>query len=392
VPTTTPGIYRRGSRYVVRFRDPQGRQRQRSACTLAEARALKAALVADVRRGEYRALSRVSFADYAREWIAGYQGRTGRGIRPETLADYARDLELHALPYFGRRLLAEIEPRDVKGFARTLADAGKAPATVRAVMAPVRALFATAVEEGLIRHNPAAGLRLAGGAARPQPKALSPEELARLIEAMPAGQPRLIVRFLAATGLRSGELVALTWQDLDLAERRVHVRARIYRGRRDAPKSRYGIRQVPLSEQLARDLAAHRLASRFCADGDPVFASEAGTPLDSSNFARRYLKPAAQAAGLLDEEGRPWPSYHTLRHTCASNLLRAGASPKQAQLWLGHHAAAFTLDTYTHLLPDDLPDGDILDRFGGVGGVNKGSTQAPEKAGGATPLDSRRKR
>ena len=92
--TSTPGIFKRGSRYVVVFRDPQGKQRKRSARTLAEARELKATLTADVRRGEYRALSKVTFAEYAPEWIASYQGRTSRGIRPETLADYRADLGL----------------------------------------------------------------------------------------------------------------------------------------------------------------------------------------------------------------------------------------------------------------------------------------------------------
>src|SRR5580693_3953722 len=90
--TSSPGIYKRGSRYVVIFRDPHGRQRKRSARTLAEARDLKATLTADVRRGEYRTLSKVTFAEYAAEWITSYQGRTSRGIRPETLADYRRDL------------------------------------------------------------------------------------------------------------------------------------------------------------------------------------------------------------------------------------------------------------------------------------------------------------
>src|SRR6266581_9254390 len=92
--TGTPGIYKRGSRYVVVFRDPNGRQRKQSARTLAEARDVKAMLTADVRRGEYRALSKVTFTEYAAEWIESYTGRTSRGIRPETLADYRRDLGL----------------------------------------------------------------------------------------------------------------------------------------------------------------------------------------------------------------------------------------------------------------------------------------------------------
>src|SRR5947199_9350925 len=70
VKTSTPGIYKRGGRYVVIFRDPHGKQRKRSARTLAEARDVKATLTADVKRGEYRSISKVTFADYAKEWEA----------------------------------------------------------------------------------------------------------------------------------------------------------------------------------------------------------------------------------------------------------------------------------------------------------------------------------
>jgi hypothetical protein len=92
--TATPGIYKRGSRYVVTFRDPLGRQRKRSARTLAEARNLKAELTADVRRGEYRAQSKVTFAEYAPEWIGSYAGRTSRGVREATRDDYRKQLGL----------------------------------------------------------------------------------------------------------------------------------------------------------------------------------------------------------------------------------------------------------------------------------------------------------
>jgi integrase len=52
--------------------------------------------------------------------------------------------------------------------------------------------------------------------------------------------------------------------------------------------------------------------------------------------------------------GVAWASFHTLRHSCATMLFRAGKNPKQVQAWLGHHAASFTMDAYVHLLPDDV--------------------------------------
>lgn len=358
--TATPGIYRRGSRYVVMYRDPHGRQRKRSARTLAEARALKSAVQADVHRGEYRELSRVGFAEYVAEWADTYQGRTGRGLRPATRADYQRTLELYALPFFGRRRLVEIEPRDVKAFARQLAKQGLKPNSVRNIVNPLRALLATAVEEGLIRSNPAAGLRLAtaAGAAGEPVRSLTPEELAALIEATPP-QWRLFVRFLGHTGLRIGEAVALRWEHIDLGRRRVLVRERIYRGTVDGPKSRYGRRDVPLSPGMAQDLWDHRKSSLHAADQDPVFASQTGTPINSANLYSRVFKPAAKRAGV------GWAGFHTLRHTAGTMFFRAGWNAKQVQMVLGHHSPAFTLETYVHLLPNDLPDPGFLDAMEG---------------------------
>jgi integrase len=364
VKTSTPGIYKRGSRYVLIFRDPHGRQRKRSARTLAEARDLKATLTADVKRGEYRALAKVTFADYAAEWIEGYQGRTSRGIRPETLADYRRDLGLTAdgnpsgdgaLAFFGRMQLATIEPRDVKRYAATLAERGLAPGSVRNLLAPVRALLATAFEEGLIRSNAAAGLRVVQRIehdAEAQAKALTEEELRELLAEIP-DEWREFFELLAQTGLRIGEAVALTWKDIDLGKQRLIVRKRLYRGRMDAPKSRYGRRTIPLSRGLTQ--ALWRLRGPAAPDEAPVFPSKNGGFLDPSNVAARVLKPAARRAGV------PWVGFHTFRHTCATMLFRHGLNAKQAQMWLGHHSPAFTLATYVHLLPDDLPNADFLD-------------------------------
>lgn len=348
--TGTPGIFRRGSRYIVRYRDADGRQRQRTARTMVEARRLKAAMNADVARGEHRELSRETFAEYAQEWGATYQGRTGSGIRPHTLKDYTRDLEMHVTPVLGKRRLSAIELRDIKKLARVLADKGLAPSTVRNIIAPVRALFATAVEEGVLRHNPALGLRLPGTRPGPeQVKALTPEQLALLIDKTP-DEWKLLVRFVAATGLRIGEVVALRWEHIDFERRRVLVRERRYKETVDAPKSRYGRRDVPISTEMAKALKRARASSRYPGPLAPVFPTLRGTPHRPENLLRRVLKESAKGAGV------PWAGWHTLRHTCATDLFRAGASAKQVQIWLGHHSPAFTLGTYVHLLAEDLPD------------------------------------
>jgi hypothetical protein len=128
VRTRTPGIFKRGNGYVVRFRDLSGKQRQRAARTLVEARRLRLELGADVSRGEYRPDIKITFAAYAERWRESYAGRTARGLRPETRAEYARDLG-PAVERLGRMRLAEITPADVKDYARALEAQGLRPAT-----------------------------------------------------------------------------------------------------------------------------------------------------------------------------------------------------------------------------------------------------------------------
>jgi integrase len=79
-----------------------------------------------------------------------------------------------------------------------------------------------------------------------------------------------------------------------------------------------------------------------------VFASQAGTRLDTDNVRNRVIRPAGEKARV------PWCGWHTFRHTCASILFAEGRNVVQVQRWLGHHAPSFTLDTYVHLLEDDI--------------------------------------
>jgi integrase len=351
--TGTPGIFKRGpGSYVVVYRDTTGKQRKKCARTLAEARTVKSTLTADVKRGEYMEESRIVFADYAATWIQTYGGRTSRGIRPVTLADYRRSLGLDAegkptgsgaVEFFGRTPLRAIRPQDVKRYASSVASRGVARNTVRLAVAPVRALLATAFEEGLIRSNPAAGLRLAH-VARDAPesdrvKAMSEDELRRLLAEIP-DRHRLLVEFLAQTGLRISEALALTKADIDFGRRRVMVRRRLYAGELAPPKTKHGRRDVPLSPTLAQ-----RLWTLLAREPDEtvIFTGD-----------RSKLYAVVRAAG--ERAGVPWVGLHSLRHTCASILFRRGLNAKQVQAWLGHHSAAFTLSTYVHLIDDDLPD------------------------------------
>jgi integrase len=367
VKTKDPGIFKRGARYVVVYRDPNGQQKKRAAATLAEARDIKAGLRTDISRGEYVPQSKLTLNDYYKSWLVTYTGRTRSGIRQTTLEGYADRMRLHVLPTLGRCRLAEIGPRDIKQLGASLYAKGLSANSVRVTIAPLKALLACAFEEELIRRNPAANVRLAQPKTGtddglPKIKSLTVEELQRLIAAVPE-QHRLVVELLGHTGLRIGELIALTWADIDFGRKRVQVQRRWYRGSFAPPKSKFGIRQVPLTHTMAQKLWT--LRGR---DDELIFGTRNNTPMGATNFYNRVFKPAAVKAGV------PWATFHTLRHTCASILFNnGGLNPKQVQAWLGHHAASFTLDTYVHLLEEDIAEApDALDE------LSKAATQGQQ--------------
>src|SRR5258707_1104957 len=164
--TRTPGVYRRGSSYVVVYRF-RGKQRKQVADTYAAARELKAKLTADIGRGEHRELGKLSFGTYALEWLDTYTGRTMTGLRGSTRAGYRWSLEKKATPFFDKRVarLPDVEPRDVRAYVAWLFDAeaqGRELAvnTVRNHLATLKVLFASAVEDGVLRYNPAAYVRV----------------------------------------------------------------------------------------------------------------------------------------------------------------------------------------------------------------------------------------
>jgi integrase len=418
VKTATPGIFKRGSRYVFSYR-VDGKQRWESARTLNAARKARDARVTDVDRGEHHAVSKVTLHAYAAEWIEGYVGRRRGGFRVATRDEYRRQLQqyVYACPSFPAKLrLTEVTPKRVSDFVKWLMDEkaqGKrvaderyrlaverqaqdeglpvpvrekdpAPvvlsdATIRNIMAPLRACLATARKEGEIRSNPASETDLPY---RPtvesdedEVKAMSRDELACVLELIDA-RHRVLFEVLAATGLRISEAVALQWQHLHLdgSAPQLRVRRAFVRGVMGPPKSKHGKRSIPLAHELVLALREHRKGSEWPGEKDLVFPSLDGTPLDMSNLRRRALNPAAQEADVS------WIGFHTFRHTCASMLFADGRNAVQVQRWLGHHSPAFTLKVYVHLLDEDIGEALSLP----VRGANKVQT-CPTPSGDTRP-------
>ena len=294
--------------------------------------------------------------------IDRYQGTGRRGFRQETREEYRALLERFTLRYFPRNTtLTEIDPRAVADFigwltrqpnkhGGTLSDS-----SIRNALVPLSACLATARREGLIAHNPATDAVLPHRDTIGDDKERRPLTRIQLAAFLEHVHPdhRLMFDFAARTGLRASEILGLDGNHLHLAGDTPHVRVLQrwrkskhngrYIGELGPVKTRYGKRKVPLATGIARQLRAPRVPA-----GQPVFASQSGTRLDRDNVRNRIIRPAAQQAGV------PWCGWHTFRHTCASILFAEGRNIVQVQRWLGHHAPSFTLDTYVHLLEDDI--------------------------------------
>jgi integrase len=344
IRTSVPGIYLRGTKYVITYRDSDGRQRKESYTTLREAKQEKAKRAVHMAEGTYSPETHTTLHDYADTWVERYVP-----IRENTRDDYRIGLK-YAKEFFPYRLkLTQVYPKQVADYIAFLANKGLATSSIRKYLAPLKKMFATAREEGLLRSNPCHGVSI------PRPpvfdededdviKAFSRDQLAGVLDALP--KYGLLFRFLACTGLRISEALALEWRHLELYGDRPHVKVRrgIVRGTVGAPKSKYGKRVVPLPMSLTEALRMDPGATWVTPGRD--LADVRVFPYTTDNV-RRY------ARGVLDSHGYPWAGLHTFRHTFASLHIAQGTNLVALSRVMGHHSAAFTLKTYGHLLEGD---------------------------------------
>jgi integrase len=352
--TSTPGVYARGSRWVAVYLE-DGRQRRRSAATFRKAREIK------VRATAQEAARRAgpTLQSYALEWVDHYAGRGAHDvINDRTRREYRRLLITYALAYFApEERLRDIDEQRLRGFVdwlcRLTDEAGHRlrDRSIRNAVLPLQSCLGHAARAGLLgdREEPVVLLprRRRGRAYEfDEQRFLTREQLAAVLAEVPSGW-RPFFEVLASTGLRISEAIALRVTDLDLVadQPRLHVRRAIVDGQLTAPKSRHGRRTIPISTTLAAQL---RPIATGRAETDLVFVGAQGAALRPGNVRYRVMIPAAARAGV------PWARFHTLRHTCAALLIAAGASALRLQRWMGHHSAAFTLDTYGHLMQDGL--------------------------------------
>jgi site-specific recombinase XerD len=263
-----------------------------------------------------------------------------RGMAEKTRRAYGIDLGQFALWCTGREVEPDaVAPRDLRRYAAALSEREAVAATVARKLAALRAFYRTLREHGHVSQNP---VDLIPSPKRPRtlPKVLRPDELADLLDRIPASTPlelrdRALLEVAYGSGLRAEELV-----DLEVAS--VGFDAEELRVEGKGAKTRL----VPAGEHAVRALTRYLERGRpalEAGDGEPaLFLSKSGRRLSTSDVRRRlrvWARHAAVQGGI---------SPHTLRHSFATHLLEGGADLRAIQELLGH-ASISTTQIYTRV-------------------------------------------
>ncbi|MEA2223244.1 MAG: integrase/recombinase XerC [Solirubrobacteraceae bacterium] len=263
-----------------------------------------------------------------------------RGVAEKTRSAYAADLRQFA----GWASCQRVEPpavthRLLRRYAAALSERRSAPATVARKLAALRAFFETLREHGEVDANPA-DLLAAPKRAQRLPSVLSPEDVSRLLDRIPASTPlelrdRALFEIAYASGLRAEELVSLdlTSVDFDAEELRVEGKG---------AKTRFVPAGEPALRALGRYLERARTVLAHEHDEPALFLSKSGRRLSTSDIRRRLRVWARHAA----VHGDVHP--HALRHSFATHLLEGGADLRSIQELLGH-ASVSTTQIYTRV-------------------------------------------
>ena len=355
-----------GRPWTIKYEGPRdpasGKRRQRwkgGFATKKEAeRGLRQALAA-MDRGDFIAPTNQTLGDFLLEWLDA----RALNLRPSTLQGYESKIRGTVIPRIGHVRLQAVDGSSLSRFyADCLGGVGLrrplSTATVRQLHAILGRALRDAERWGRVPKNAARSAdapRVAGRSITPH-RVWSADEALAFGEALGEDPLRVIYDIALRTGLRRGEILGLTWPDVDFAAKTIRVRQQVTtdHGRPviTEPKTARSRRCIEVSDDLLASLMRHRrdqAAARLRAgsqwqDCNLIVCTDSGAPVDPNRVSKWFRR-------RINTTGARPITFHDLRHTHATLLFQAGTSPKVVSERLGHSTVAFTLDTYVHVVP-----------------------------------------
>ncbi|MFO7942997.1 MAG: site-specific integrase [Anaerolineales bacterium] len=298
--------------------------------------------------------AKTTLEKFFREWLV----MKSTTVRLSTERQYKQIGRDYILPELGSIELLKLKPDQIQTLYNKHIKSGASPRTVELVHAVLRGCLNHAVKLGLISRNPTKAVV----PPKPKPKeklVLDENQIQALLIAAKEAQPAYLPLYQLAitTGMRLGELLGITWDDLDWDKHTLTVNRQLKRIRREGlrltpPKTKAGRRTLKIGRTTRSLLKEHQKAQfESTVPRDPdwtdkalVFAEEDGSPIGPRKMQKAF-KRALAAAGLPDIR------FHDLRHTAATHMLANGVDVLTVSRRLGHTKASTTLDIYGHAVP-----------------------------------------
>ena len=282
----------------------------------------------------------IRFADFVVRWKANVLP----GRKPSVQRQKLGHLNRYLLPEFGEMTLMRINQEQVQAMVSKLAPRMKRHSILN-VVGTLSGILRTARKWGyVVGPFMRADLDIPTDTKPVMRRRFTPEQVRSIIDAA-EGKTRAMLATIAMTGMRPGELLSLTVENLDFDARLINVTHTVYKGQLLSPKSSASAAAVPMPEPLAELLLA------YLEQWEPnplglLFPNALGRPFNLTRFTVKRLWP------LLDRLNMPRGGMHAFRRTLATHMLASGASPKDVQKQLRHEDVRTTLRIYTESVGD----------------------------------------
>ncbi len=294
---------------------------------------------------------RVRLDRFLADWL---EGTVKQSVRPKIYDSYAQLVRLYIAPTIGRVALEELSAVHVRDLQNKQLASGLSPRTTQYTRAVLRRALNQAVKWSLVPRN-VVPLVDPPKSTRHEREMLTIAQVHMLLHYAQGDRMAAVLVTAIALGLRKGELLALTWQDVDFAKGTVtvHSSLQLIEGKPRIMETKTkqsnrtitlpGIVSDALCTQRLRQEEARRLAGARWKQTEYIFTTSVGTPFGPTNMSRELDR-------VLQKAGLPHIRFHDLRHLAASLLLDSNMRLKDVSTLLGHASTSITQNVYEHLL------------------------------------------
>ena len=349
------GIYQQANgTYCARFIDRFGKRKSKRSKKLQEVRQWLADATYINEHSDIEQATNMMVDAWFEYWIDVKK----KTVRPNTVRNYTERYNKNIQKIIGRKILTEVKPIHCQKIFTDMAEEGYKTSTIYQTRIALFNMLEFAKENEVILSNPCKkSVKSDMGKPSQKKEALTIDIQKKFIEYAKGQSYENQFRFILQTGLRTGELVGLKWEDIDFSKKAIRIqRSMDYRysvgeWRIGEPKSKAGYRTIPLTDETIRILTEQKEKNKNIKKIQEewyefIFLSRKGEPVKNSAYDTALFK-------ICDKAKINRFSMHVLRHTFATRCIEGGMMPKTLQKILGHSNIGITMNLYVHITEDE---------------------------------------